>query len=163
MNAPYEILIRANGLITGAHAIDAPGGRPRPVAIADLASFGDGLNAAAIATLSEQAAAIATHDQTVTAIRAEKTAAVNAANAEKTAAIQERDAAVATLAEHQAISDALAKAAAEAIAAKDWPKLQTILEEATAFGVERERRKLAAEVAAKEAEAAALRAKLAAI
>jgi hypothetical protein len=153
MHTPYEMLIRAkDGVVTGAHAIDAPGGRPRPVVIADLAAFGDGLNAAAIATLSEQAAAIAVHQ-----------AALAAAHAERDAAIKERDAAVATLKEHQAISDALAKAAADAIAAQDQAKLHAILEEATAFGVERERRKLAAEVAAKEAEAAALRAKLATI
>ena len=161
MNTPYEILLRSkDGLtVTGAHAIDKPGEKPRPVRPADLAAFGKTLNAAALATLAEQQVAIEGH---AAAIK-EKDAALSAAFKARDAAMKERDAAGATLAEHQAISDALAKQAGEAIAKGDAGALRTILTEATTFGLDREKRKLAAAAAAKRAEAEAMEAQLAAL
>jgi len=106
--------------------------------------------------LREKAAEIQTLTEAHTA---ELATAAAALATERTA----KEAAQASLQEHQRISDALVTAAAAAIAANDTPTLHQILTEASLFGKAREKAKLEAEHAAALAAAADLQAKLAAL
>lgn len=55
MTIPYEILIRgkANGTLSGCHAVTAAGGAPRTITAEDLADLAPEINAAALARVAE--------------------------------------------------------------------------------------------------------------
>jgi hypothetical protein len=59
MSIPYEILIRGHeGAFQGAHAIETPGTRARPLTVEDLALFGAEINGAFLARIAELEAAL---------------------------------------------------------------------------------------------------------
>lgn len=138
------ITFHQDGTLNAASAKDY-NGEPLPVTKEQLQQFGL-TGAAEIQTLTE-------------AHTAELATAAAALATERTA----KEAAQASLQEHQRISDALVTAAAAAIAANDTPTLHQILTEASLFGKAREKAKLEAEHAAALAAAADLQAKLAAL
>lgn len=136
MNLPYEILIRGNedGTLSGCHAIDTVGGDARPITQADIALLAPTINAAALITNAEELARV---NELLAATRddlAAKNALIDSAKNGIKGAIADAElddaATVATIAQ-----------------------IVTLAELPT---IEKRKAALAAEIAAKEAELAAL-------
>lgn len=138
---PYEILIRgtADGKLSGSHVIDTPGANARPITPADLADIAPSINAAAILESSELVAA---H----TSVLAAKDAALSAAQAAQAAA--------------EAKVEALLKGAQDVLALPDTQSrveaAEALIASVQATENEKKRIALAAEIASKQAELAAL-------